>query len=113
VAYLDGHVGLGVVTALRLHSASQAEDAGFLAMRDIAAIADDTRIEYRIVGGQMVRLHVALAGVAEPTVRITMDADMGITAASARNPALIAASRRSTTPGLVPQIASSVRRETA
>lgn len=90
MAYLDGRVGIGVVTALRLHSASQAEDAGFLAMRDIAAIAADTGIEYRIVGGQMVRLHVALADVAEPTVRVTLDADIGITAASARDPALVA-----------------------
>ncbi len=90
MAYLDGRVGFGVVTELRLHAASQAEDAGFLAMRDIAAIAADTGIEYRIVGGQMVRLHVALADVAEPTVRGTLDADMGIAAASARNPALVA-----------------------
>jgi hypothetical protein len=90
VAYLDGRVGLGVVTELRLHSTSQAEDAGFLAMRDIAAVADDAGIEYRIVGGQMVRLHVALAGVEEPTIRVTLDADMGVAAASARNPALVA-----------------------
>lgn len=87
---MDGRVGLGVVTELRLHSTSQAEDAGFLAMRDIAVVADNTRIEYRIVGGQMVRLHVALAGVPEPTVRVTQDADMGVAAASARNPALVA-----------------------
>jgi hypothetical protein len=78
------------VTALDLYSTSQAEDAGFLAIRDIAAIADDTGIEYRIVGGQMVRLHVAIAGVQEPVVRVTQDADMGIAAASARNPALVA-----------------------
>lgn len=90
MAYLDDLVGLGVVTELRLHSQSQAEDAGFLAMRDIAAIAADTGIEYRIVGGQMVRLHVALADVAEPAVRVTLDADLGVTAASARNPALVA-----------------------
>jgi hypothetical protein len=68
------------MTELHLHSASQAEEAGFLAMRDIA---------YRIVGGQMVRVHVALAGVAEPVARVTQDADMGIAAASARNPALV------------------------
>lgn len=37
----------------------------------------------------MVRLHVALAGVAEPVVRVTQDADMGIAAASARDPALV------------------------
>jgi hypothetical protein len=31
-------------------------------MRDLAAVADDLGIEYRIAGGQMVGLHVALAG---------------------------------------------------
>jgi hypothetical protein len=77
------------MTALRLRSTSQAEEAGFLAMCDVAAVADDLGIEYRIVGGQMVRLHVALAGVAEPVVRLTQDADMGIAAASARDPALV------------------------
>jgi hypothetical protein len=50
------------VTALHLSASSQAEEAGVLAMRDIAAVADDVGIQYRIVGGQMVRLHVALAG---------------------------------------------------
>lgn len=58
-------------------------------MRDLAAVADDLVIEYRIVGGQMVRLHVALADVPEPVVRVTQDADMGIAAASARDPALV------------------------
>ncbi len=77
------------MTALQLQSTSQAEEAGFLAMRDLAAVADDLGIEYRIVGGQMVRLHVALAGVPEPVGRVTQDADMGIAAASARNPALV------------------------
>ena len=90
MAYVDGRVRLVVVTELRLRSTSRAEDAGFLAMRDISAVANKTAIEYRIVGGQMVRLHVALAGAPEPTVRVTQDADMGIAAASARNPALVA-----------------------
>ncbi|HEY0868869.1 MAG TPA: hypothetical protein VGD55_00580, partial [Acidothermaceae bacterium] len=90
MANVDGPTRLVVVTELRLHSTSRAEDAGFLAMRDIAAVADETAIGYRIIGGQMVRLHVALAGVTEPTVRVTQDADMGIEAASARNPALVA-----------------------
>jgi hypothetical protein len=77
------------MTELHLYSASQAEEAGFLAMRDIAMVADGAGIDYRIVGGQMVRLHVALAGVAEPIVRVTQDADVGIAAGSARNPALV------------------------
>jgi hypothetical protein len=78
------------VTALRLSASSQAEEAGFLAMRDLAAVADDVGIEYRLVGGQMVRLHVALADVPEPVVRVTQDADMGVAATSARDPALVA-----------------------
>jgi hypothetical protein len=77
------------VTALRLSASSQAEEAGFLAMRDLAAVADDVGIEYRLVGGQMVRLHVALADVPEPIVRVTQDADMGVAATSARDPALV------------------------
>ncbi|MDP9094536.1 MAG: hypothetical protein M3N95_16750 [Actinomycetota bacterium] len=77
------------MTALRLSASSQAEEAGFLAMRDLAAVADDVGIEYRLVGGQMVRLHVALADVPEPVVRVTQDADMGVAATSARDPALV------------------------
>jgi hypothetical protein len=64
------------VTTLPLSASSQAEVAGFLAMRDLAAVADDVGIEYRLVGGQMVRLHVAIADVPEPVVRVTQDADM-------------------------------------
>lgn len=77
------------MTALRLSASSQAEEAGFLATRDLAAVADDLDIEYRLVGGQMVRLHVALADVPEPVVRVTQDADMGVAAMSARDPALV------------------------
>lgn len=88
MACLDDQVWRGAVTALRLSASSQAEEAGFLAMRDIATVADELGIPYRLVGGQMVRLHVALADVAEPVVRVTQDADMGVEAASARNPEL-------------------------
>ncbi|HEY3714431.1 MAG TPA: hypothetical protein VGL39_07895 [Jatrophihabitantaceae bacterium] len=77
------------MTALRVRASSQAEEAGFLAMRDLAAVADDVGIEYRLIGGQMVRLHIALADVPEPVVRVTQDADMGVAATSARDPALI------------------------
>lgn len=77
------------MTALHLSASSRAEEAGFLAMRDLAAVADDIGIEYRLVGGQMVRLHVALAEVPEPVVRLTQDADMGVAATSARDPALV------------------------
>lgn len=58
-------------------------------MRDLAAVADELGIEYRIIGGQMVRLHVALAGVAEPVARVTQNTDIGIETASARDPRLV------------------------
>src|SRR5213082_1623071 len=57
LAGLDARVRLGAVSTLRLSASSRAEEAGFLAMRDLAAVADDVGIEYRLVGGQMVRLH--------------------------------------------------------
>jgi hypothetical protein len=101
------------VTALRLTASSQADQAGFLALRDLAAVADDLGIEYRIVGGQMVRLHVALAAVPEPVARVTLDADMGIAAASARNPGLVLGLKRPATPGREPRTASSERRATS
>ena len=47
-------------------------------MRDLAAVTADLGIEYRIVGGEMVRLHV-----------VTQDADIGVAAASACNPGLV------------------------
>lgn len=73
------------MTTLHLDASSRAEEAAFLAMCDLAAVTADLGIEYRIVGGQMVRLHVALAGVADPVVRVTQDADMGIAAAIVPN----------------------------
>lgn len=60
-------------------------------MRDLATVAGNVGIDHRLIGGQMVRLHVAMAGVPEPVVRVTQDADMGVAAASARNPELVPA----------------------
>jgi hypothetical protein len=74
---------------MHLRATSRADEAAFLAMRDVAAVTNAADLNYRIVGGQMVRLHVALAGVVEPAVRVTLDTDVGIAAASARNPALV------------------------
>lgn len=89
MAQLDARCRDRDVTRLDVRATSRADEAAFLAMRDIARVANAAGIDYRIVGGQMVRLHVALGGADEPVARVTLDADVGIAAASARNPALV------------------------
>lgn len=62
---------------LILASTSRAQDAGLLALADVAAIATDLAVDYRVVGGHMVSLlvaHFAAVGVPE---RETADADFG------------------------------------
>jgi hypothetical protein len=66
-----------VTSRLVLASTSRAQDAGLLALADVAAIAGDLAVEYRLVGGHMVSLlvaHFAVVGVPE---RETADADFG------------------------------------
>jgi hypothetical protein len=74
---------------LELVAASRAEEAGYLALTDIAALAQRTGMEYRIVGGQMVSLHVAASGVDDPALRQTLDADLGVDQQVAGDPALV------------------------
>jgi hypothetical protein len=64
------------MTSLGLIAASRAEEAGYLALADIAHLAAQTGIDYRIVGGQMVSLHVAASGADDPALRQTLDADL-------------------------------------
>jgi hypothetical protein len=78
------------MTHLDLRAASRAEENGYLALNDIAKLSALIGIEYRIVGGQMVTLHVAKAGVDEPVIRVTLDADLGVEAGTAGDPALVA-----------------------
>jgi hypothetical protein len=78
------------MTGLRLSATSRAEEAGYLAIRDIAILAAGSGIDYRLVGGQMVSLHVAAADVAEPELRQTLDADLGVARTAAADPALVA-----------------------
>lgn len=62
---------------LVLASTSRAQDAGLLALADVASVAADLAVEYRVVGGHMVSLlvaHYAVVGVPE---RETADADFG------------------------------------
>lgn len=77
------------MTRLELRASSSAEEAGYRALADIAVLAARTGLDYRIVGGQMVSLHVAIAGVAEPTFRLTLDADLGVAPMTARDPQLV------------------------
>jgi hypothetical protein len=61
---------------LVLASSSRAADAGYLALADLAGIATELSVEYRIVGGHMVTLLVAAHGVSgRVPMRETVDAD--------------------------------------
>lgn len=63
---------------LVLASASLAGDAAFLAAADLASIAAELDVEYRLVGGNAVSLLVALHGVTHLVPpRETADADFG------------------------------------
>ena len=77
------------MTSLDLIVASRAEEAGYLALADIAHLAAQIGIDYRIVGGQMVSLHVAASGADDPAPRQTLDADLGVEQQVAGDPALV------------------------
>jgi hypothetical protein len=63
---------------LRLVSTSRASDAGYLALADLADVAARIDAPYRIVGGHMATLLVAIQGVSDQVpVRETLDADFG------------------------------------
>jgi hypothetical protein len=63
---------------LALVSASRAGDAAFLAAADLAAIAAELDVAYRLIGGNAVSLLVALHGVGDRVPpRETADADFG------------------------------------
>ena len=78
------------MSRLELVAESQAQESGFLALADIASLAKETGIEYRVVGGLMVTLHLAVSGADDPTSRQTLDADLGVTQQVAADPALVA-----------------------
>jgi hypothetical protein len=67
------------VTRLSLLSTSNAQDAGYLALADVAALAGGLRLEFRIVGGHMVSLLVNAYEASRAPARETADADMGAT----------------------------------
>lgn len=90
MAGLDALDGPGHVSRLELVAESQAQESGFLALADIAGLAKELGIEYRVVGGQIVTLHLAVAGADDPTSRQTLDADLGVAQQVAADPALVA-----------------------
>lgn len=67
----------GAVRNVVLASTSRAEDAGYRATADVAAIAATLDAEYRLVGGQMTALLVMAFGATNAPSRATADADMG------------------------------------
>ncbi len=79
---------------LSLAATSRAQDAGSLALADLADLAAEIGADYRIVGGQMVSLLVAISGVTGVPARDSLDADFGVpyqVAADARLTAGLAA----------------------
>lgn len=65
------------MSALILTSTSRSADAGYRALTDVAAVARELDADYRLVGGHMVSILVALYGVTDVPHRETNDADLG------------------------------------
>ena len=65
------------MTAVMMKSTSRAEDAGFLALADVATVADQLGADYRLIGGHMVSVLVAVFQVKGVPSRETSDADLG------------------------------------
>lgn len=73
------------LTRLDLTATSIAEELGFVALADIAAVAGDEP-RHRIIGGHMVFLHVLRWRLS--LFRETADADLGVVPAAVRTPEL-------------------------
>ena len=75
-----------------LAATSNAEDAAWLAVADVAAVATDLGIDYRLIGGNsvalLVRVHDATTQVPD---RATADADMGVSFEVCADPRLVPA----------------------
>jgi hypothetical protein len=79
---------------LVLVSAGRASDAAFLAAADLAVIAAELDVPYRLVGGNAVTLLVAVHGVSDMVpARETADADFGAAYPVVADPRLLAALR--------------------
>jgi hypothetical protein len=77
---------------ITLASTSNAEDAAWLAVADVAAVATNLGIDYRLIGGNsvalLVRVHDAATQVPD---RATADADMGVSFEVCADPRLVPA----------------------
>ncbi len=78
------------MNALVLLSTSQAQDAGYTALVDIATVTDRLGADYRLIGGHMVSLLVALHQVTGVPARETADADLGAQFSVVADPRLVA-----------------------
>lgn len=65
------------MTALTLASTSRAEDAGYLALADVARVAGRLNADYRLIGGLSVSLLAATYRITDVPIRETADADLG------------------------------------
>jgi|GEM_PF-889577 len=73
-------------------STSNAEDAAWLAVADVAAVATDLGIDYRLIGGNSVALLVQVHDAATQVPgRATADADMGASFEVCADPRLVPA----------------------
>lgn len=79
------------MTSVVLRSTSRAEDAGLLALVDVAAVAERLDADYRLIGGHMVSMLVAAYGVVGVPSRETRDADMGADFSVVGDPLLVEA----------------------
>jgi hypothetical protein len=67
------------LTRLTLAPASVAEDLGFVALKDISRIRiNDEPLDFRLIGGLMVSLHVQRWQLGRDLYRETQDADVGV-----------------------------------
>lgn len=67
------------MTVIEVTSLSRANDLALVALADLASAAADANLDHRIIGGQMVTLHLHLAGVqGQVPERDTADADAGV-----------------------------------
>jgi len=67
------------MTVVEVTSLSRANDLSLVALADLASAAAEANLDHRIIGGQMVTLHLHLAGVhGQVPERETADADAGV-----------------------------------
>ncbi|MCA9636936.1 MAG: hypothetical protein KC420_12995 [Myxococcales bacterium] len=70
-----------VVEVVNLRPESQAEQAAFTALLDLADLLADSPIdvsETRVIGGHMVELHIARHNFPRHYSRMTLDSDFGL-----------------------------------